>query len=296
MSFSPAQDSMQYWQDIGGNGNDGSNAAAIDMATSQGTMNPGGVPGGPPTISPGTISAINGVGQTIGNLVTGNGVSKGYQTTATGYQNAGNTIGQYNTNSQKMLDPVTGLITQNAGNIENTAGTISGGAGTGVNTLQNVAGGNNLDISKYYNPSMAFTEQQGQQAIQRAASARGGLMSGGELKDISDYITGLATQNYNNAAQIALQQQGQQTGSASALVGNANNANNTLAGLVGTGATGAGTAATLNNQAGANIGQTQIGSAGSQGSATAAQSTGSGNALGSLGNVIGDVASIAALF
>lgn len=48
-------------------------------------------------------------------------------------------------------------------------------------------------------PGYAFRMQQGLQAIQGSAAARGGLLSGGVLKDLSSYSQGLASQEYGNA-------------------------------------------------------------------------------------------------
>lgn len=48
-------------------------------------------------------------------------------------------------------------------------------------------------------PGYAFRMQQGLQAIQGSAAARGGLLSGGVLKDLSGYSQGLASQEYGNA-------------------------------------------------------------------------------------------------
>ena len=48
-------------------------------------------------------------------------------------------------------------------------------------------------------PGYAFRMQQGNQAIQGSAAARGGLLSGGVLKDMAGYSQGLASQEYGNA-------------------------------------------------------------------------------------------------
>jgi hypothetical protein len=48
-------------------------------------------------------------------------------------------------------------------------------------------------------PGYAFRLQQGQQAIERSAAARGGLGSGRMAKDLTDYAQGAASQEYGNA-------------------------------------------------------------------------------------------------
>lgn len=48
-------------------------------------------------------------------------------------------------------------------------------------------------------PGYAFRMQQGLQALQGSAAARGGILSGGALKGIDQYSQGLASQEYGNA-------------------------------------------------------------------------------------------------
>jgi hypothetical protein len=76
-----------------------------------------------------------------------------------------------------------------------------------TNSLQQLAGPNGplsqqfsfnpSDLSK--DPGYAFTLGQGQQAIQRAAAAQGGLFSTGTLKSLAGYTTGTANQYFNDA-------------------------------------------------------------------------------------------------
>lgn len=48
-------------------------------------------------------------------------------------------------------------------------------------------------------PSYAFRQQQGQDAIQSSAAAQGGLLSGSTLKALTQYNSNLASQEYGNA-------------------------------------------------------------------------------------------------
>lgn len=48
-------------------------------------------------------------------------------------------------------------------------------------------------------PGAAFREEQGLQALQRSAGARGGALGGGAMKDIMEYSQGLASQEYGAA-------------------------------------------------------------------------------------------------
>lgn len=47
-------------------------------------------------------------------------------------------------------------------------------------------------------PAFQFQMQQGQQALERSAAARGGLNSGGFAKDLTNYSQGLASNEYQN--------------------------------------------------------------------------------------------------
>jgi sulfate adenylyltransferase subunit 1 (EFTu-like GTPase family) len=71
------------------------------------------------------------------------------------------------------------------------------------NTCGSVDDGKSTLIGRLLYDSKSLMEDQ-IEALERSAAARGGVMSGAALKDISQYITGLASQNYNNAAQLAL--------------------------------------------------------------------------------------------
>lgn len=55
------------------------------------------------------------------------------------------------------------------------------------------------DFQNNMDPAYAFDLQQGQQALERSAAARGGLMSGGTMKDLTKYAQGMASNEYQNA-------------------------------------------------------------------------------------------------
>ena len=78
----------------------------------------------------------------------------------------------------------------------------------------------NLNVNQFLDPSMAFQLKEGQNAIQGSLAARGLVNSGAALKELTRFGTGLAQQNYNNAANLALQNRSQQV-----------NIGNTLAGM-----------------------------------------------------------------
>lgn len=68
-------------------------------------------------------------------------------------------------------------------------------------------------------PGYQFRLQQGLQALDRSASARGGLLSGGALKGIQQYGQGLASQEYGAAYDRYQQQQANQFNRLAALSG-----------------------------------------------------------------------------
>jgi hypothetical protein len=83
---------------------------------------------------------------------------------------------------------------------------------TALPGLQDLSGANGPLGSKFsfdpsnlaQDPGYQFTLQQGQQAIQRAAAAQGGLFSGGTMKSLAGYTTGTANQYFNDAYQRSL--------------------------------------------------------------------------------------------
>jgi len=62
-------------------------------------------------------------------------------------------------------------------------------------------GANAPDYSAFYDsPDYQFARDEGMRGIERSAAARGGLASGNTLAALSQYNSGLATQNFNNYA------------------------------------------------------------------------------------------------
>lgn len=62
-----------------------------------------------------------------------------------------------------------------------------------------VKGSGKSDFSSFTaSPDYSFAQQQGQDAINRSAAARGGLLSGAAVKAGETYASGLASQNFNN--------------------------------------------------------------------------------------------------
>ncbi len=60
-------------------------------------------------------------------------------------------------------------------------------------------------VDEQNDPGYQFRLQQGQQALERSAAAKGGVMGGGVLKDLTNYAQGAASQEYGNVYSRALQ-------------------------------------------------------------------------------------------
>ena len=119
----------------------------------------------------------------------------------------------------------------------------------------------------YNNPGYQFTLQQGQNAVNNSAAAKGGLLSGAAAKGIASYTTGLANQTYNSAFQnylsnrqegynelagtASIGQQGISSANSAAASLGSGMAQNTQAGIMGAGnATAAGVAGAANSVGG----------------------------------------------
>jgi hypothetical protein len=122
-------------------------------------------------------------------------------------------------------------------------------------------------MADFYNdPAYQFTLNQGNQAIERSAAARGGLLSGAAGKAIGQYTTNLANQTYGDAYNRYLQTRQQGYNELSGVAGLGLNATNSTVNA------GVGTAG---QQAG-NLVNAITGA----GNATAAGTVGAGNAIG----------------
>ena len=111
------------------------------------------------------------------------------------------------------------------------------------------------DVTEQDDPGYKFRLQQGNDAIQRSAAARGGLLTGGTAKALSDYAQGSASQEYGNVYNRAL----------STFDNNYNQFNNDqtnkfnrLASLAGFGQTAAGQLSNAGNNAANNVSSTLL--------------------------------------
>lgn len=106
------------------------------------------------------------------------------------------------------------------------------------------------DYSSFYSsPDYQFAKTEGINALDASAAAKGSLLSGGQLKALEEYGSGLATQNYGNYVNRLLQlatigeNAGARTGASAMSLGQSG-ANTMLAGGA---ATAAGTVGAFNN-------------------------------------------------
>lgn len=116
-----------------------------------------------------------------------------------------------------------------------------------LSDLLGMGGGSPADVMKL-DPGYQFAQQQGEQALERAARARGGFDSGGAMKDLLRFNEGLASQRFNDIYNryAGLSGTGQAATGATAQFGAANAAN------VGNLLTGAGNARASGIVGGAN--------------------------------------------
>ena len=122
----------------------------------------------------------------------------------------------------------------------------------------------------YQDPAYKFNELQGEQAIQRSAAAAGGTLSGGALKSIDQY----AQQNAGNEYQNAFQNY--QT--------DLSGRYNRLASVAGLGQTAVGTLGSQGTTSAANIGNTMVGIGNAQAAGYVGQANAFNNGISSLGN------------
>lgn len=122
------------------------------------------------------------------------------------------------------------------------------------------------DYSAFYeSPDYQFARDEGLRGIERSAAARGGLASGNTLAALTQYSSGLASQNFGNYV-------------------------NRLAGLAGTGQTSAENQADRGTQYGQIVGQNAIGAANARASGVANQANiyaGGANQLAGLAGYYG---------
>lgn len=181
--------------------------------------------------------------------------------------NAASTTNMYGANSS--LNAIGGL----PGTLGSGGTSITGASagGTGNNTSGAPAAGANgsANYSNFYNtPGYQFALQQGQQSVNRAAAATGGLYSSTTLNQLDQNAQGYASQNYNNYVQQ-------------------------LMGLAGIG--GSATASTVGSAttAGNNISANQLSSGNAQASGILGQGSAYSGAINNAGGILSNYSALA---
>ena len=155
------------------------------------------------------IGGISGVTKGIGSLIAGNSQADAYRDAA-------------NQANSKLTD------TYNQIRTDYTPYTSAGAnAANKLNSyINNTPSFNMADF--YNDPGYQFTLQQGQNAVNNSAAAKGGLLSGAAAKGLTSYSTGLANQTYNDAWNRYMQNRQQTFGELSGVAGMGQNATNSV--------------------------------------------------------------------
>jgi hypothetical protein len=127
------------------------------------------------------------------------------------------------------------------------------------------------DFMNNMDPAYQFDLNQGLDAIQRSAAAKGGLNSGGTMKALNDYAQGQASNEYQNAY--------------NRFMNNQNTQFSRLSSLAGMGQSAAGSLGDLGMNFGNMIGSDYTGAANAQAAGTMAQGQIWGNAINNIGKM-----------
>lgn len=108
-----------------------------------------------------------------------------------------------------------------------------------VEAGQEAVGALRNPVAEFMNdPAVQFRLQQGQQAIERSAASRGGLVSGNTLQDVNQFAQGVASEEFNNSFNRALATAGLGLGAAGTQAGLTSDVGNRIVqALLGVGAT-----------------------------------------------------------
>lgn len=149
------------------------------------------------------------------------------------------------------------------------------------------------DVTEQNDPGYKFRLDQGLQALQNSAAAKGGLLSGGTARAVNDYAQSYASGEYSNVYGRAFGEYQQQYNQ---FQQNQANQFNRLSAVSGGGQTAAGELGQFGADSSRNIANILLGSAGQQGQALqnagAARASGYAGIANSLGGVPNDIASL----
>lgn len=204
-------------------------------------------------INPGNASALN---PSVPATINGQTVNGTIQNPDIGTFNAG-------TNGAVTADGSPGMVPRTDG------GDVPGGGAAGgvdANGNPNVGFGSLLtpfsekfsaptNVTEQNDPGYQFRLNQGMQALQNSAAAKGGLFSGGTAKALNDYAQGSASNEYSNVYNRALNEYLNRYN-----IFNSNQTNqfNRLASVAGIGQTSANQLSTAGLTTGQNVGNTLL--------------------------------------
>jgi len=214
----------------------------------------------------------NAIGSVLGDLTGANQQAQAAQSAAQTQANAANYAAnlqnqQFQTNQQNLAPYMSlgaAAIPQLISSLGYTPQTNSSGQLTGLNGQGFQFNPSNLAQT----PGYQFTLNQGLQQLQNANSSTGQNLSGAQQKGMSNYITGLANQTYNQQYQNALSTYNTNAGY--------------LSGLLQTGQNAAAGLGTMGMQNAQNVGNTLMGGANATAAGQVAAGNTQSNALNSL--------------
>ena len=237
----------------------------------------------------GTGAAVGGVSSLIGGAIGSNGAQKAANAQSQAAQQGINTIQQNQQSTLGSLKDIYGGANQNLQPYQQAGVTALGNLSNAYNnpTVNNTGAVNATNAGEQWGqafqaptanqaaqtPGYQFEQQAGQNALLNNASALGNLRSGSMAKGLLNYSDNLASANYQNAYNNALNQY---TTNFNAFQQNRGNLATGLGGLASGGLSAAGTLGSLASAQGGQIANTNMSSAsdianlyGNKGAATA---------------------------
>lgn len=148
-------------------------------------------------------SAISGVSSLVGGILGSNAADQASQAQqAAGHQGI-NELNQQQTQALGAQTAATNAQTANQqpfiGAGQSAIGNLNSELAPGGQLTQNIAQFQApTGVTEQNDPGYQFRLQQGQNAIQNSAAARGGLLSTGTAKNLNDYAQGQASNEYQN--------------------------------------------------------------------------------------------------
>jgi hypothetical protein len=240
-------------------------------------------------------AGISAGGSIISGLLGSNAAENAASEQEKAQQQVFNTTAQAVQGGQANVGANVGIANQILGNASSLYSPYVQQGQTATNSIQNLLSGQGSNLNTPFSftqadlpnsPGYQFTLQQGQQAIQRAAAAQGGLFSSGTLKSLAGYATGTANQYFNDAYNQALGTYNTNTNTALQKISSLQNLANlgysgtsAQAGLAGQQATNSLQGAEFGSELGVQGAQAEGGALTAQGNAAAAGTIGSTNAL-----------------